>query len=285
MKNNETMKGQYLGTVKALFRYPIKSMGGEPVNELELGPFGALGDRAFALREKDGRITTAKRTAQLLECRAVLKSADTTSETIQITLPDRSTFHADDPDASQKLSTFLGRDVTLERRDSSQQNFGQLDAKTIFAGVPIQEALAGKKRQLPEDADRYSLEPGTFFDSAHLHLLATGTVDHLKTLIGPDVNLDVRRFRPNILIDTVAELSGFIEDDWVDRRLLVGDQVEIGEIWPTLRCVMTTVKQNDLPKDIRILHTVVKQHETHLGVFAKTSIAGKVRVGDPVYLL
>lgn len=285
MRNKETMRGQYLGTVKALFRYPIKSMGGERVSELELGPFGALGDRAFALREKDGRITTAKRTAQLLECDAAYQTADTAAGPIKITLPDRSSFKSDHPDASPALSAFLNREVKLERWQADQQNYGELDANTIFADVPLKEALAGKKRQLPDDADRYSLEPGTFFDSAHLHLLATGTVNHLKTLIGADANLDVRRFRPNILIDTVAELSGFIEDDWVDRRLLIGDSVEIGEIWPTLRCVMTTVKQNDLPKDIRILHTVVKQHETHLGVFAKTGIAGTVRIGDPVYLL
>lgn len=274
------MKGQFLGAIKSLYRYPVKSMGGESVEALELGRFGAVGDRGYALREKDGRITTAKRTSQLLECKARFRS----DSGIEIVLPNGTAVNAGQADASQKLSAFLNREVTLERWQPGQQNFGELDAKTIFADVPIQQALAGKKRQLPDNADRYDLAPGTFFDSAHLHLLATGTVEHLKSLIGADVNLDVRRFRPNILIDTVDELSGFIEDDWIGRKLIIGDSVEIAEIWPTLRCVMTTVKQNDLPKDIRILHTVVKQHETHLGVFAKTGVAGMVTVGDTVYL-
>lgn len=272
---------QYLGTVTSLFRYPVKSMGGERVTELELGEFGAVGDRSFALREKDGRITTAKRTTSLLEFSAkYLNSGE-----IEITLPDGSRLQANHVDVSQRLSTALKRDIKLEQRKAHQQNYGELDAQTIFADVPIQEALAGKKRQLLNDADRYDLAPGTFFDSAHLHLLATGTLAHLKSLIGPDVNVDVRRFRPNILIDTVPELNGFIEDDWVDGKILIGETVEITEVWPTLRCVMTTVQQNDLPKDIRILHTVVKQHETHLGAFAKTGVAGKVQVGDPVYLV
>ncbi|MFK7804544.1 MAG: MOSC domain-containing protein [Anaerolineae bacterium] len=275
------MSKQYLGTIKELFRYPVKSMGGERVGALELGEFGAAGDRAYALREKDGRITTAKRTTSLLEFRAKTIA----SGEVEISLPDGSVVHTSQDDASQKLSAFLKREVNLERWQTDQQNYGELDAKTIFADVPIQQALAGKKRQLPNDADRYDLATGTFFDSAHLHLLSTGTLAHLKSLIGSDVNVDIRRFRPNILIDTIAELSGFIEDDWVDKKIIIGDSVEITEIWPTLRCVMTTVQQNDLPKDIRILHTVVKQHETHLGAFAKTGIAGQVKVGDPVYLV
>ena len=273
-----------IGKIKALYHYPVKSMAGVPVDTVELGPTGVVGDRVFALRERDGRIVTAKRTTHLLECKARFLTPPKAGQLpeVEIELPDGTRLSSRDPGISGQLSSFLGREVSFEPWQAAQQNYGELDAETIFADVPIQEALAGKKRQLPPDADRYDLAPGTFFDSAHLHLLTTGTLEHLQTLIGADASLDVRRFRPNILIETEPELNGFVEDGWLGKELLIGDHVTIVEIWPTLRCVMTTLPQQELPKDPRILRTIVKAHENHLGVFAATGVAGMIQVGDPI---
>ena len=61
-----------LGTVAALWRYPVKSLRGEALERVAIGPSGVPGDRAFALRDvRDGRILSAKRTAALLAFRAV----------------------------------------------------------------------------------------------------------------------------------------------------------------------------------------------------------------------
>lgn len=173
----------------------------------------------------------------------------------------------------------------VEKRHADQLNFGELDARTIFADVPIEAALEGKKRQLRNDAIEYDLAPGTFFDSAHIHILTTGTLNHLDELLRHQSNLDVHRFRPNILIETGPELEGFIEDDWIGKQLLIGDQVVISEIWPTLRCVMTTVAQRELPKDPNILRAIVRNHANHLGAFADAARTGSIRVGDSVRLI
>ncbi|MEM7112430.1 MAG: MOSC domain-containing protein [Chloroflexota bacterium] len=134
------------------------------------------------------------------------------------------------------------------------------------------------------NADRFDLAPDTFFDSAQLHLLATGTLTHMQTLTEPDAQLDPRRFRPNILIETTPDQTGFVEDAWLGGRLLIGD-VEIVDLWPTLRCVMTTLPQEDLVKDVRILKTAVRHHNNHVGVFASVGKQGVVQVGDPVFLV
>lgn len=280
------MKKQQIGTVKALYRYPVKSMLGEQLGEMEFGRNGVIGDRAYALRDRSGRIVTAKRTTNLLDfsSRYDSESANAASPPVTITLPNGASVRSDDPDVSAVLSDSLKRAVTLERWQPEQQNWGELDANTIFADVPIEQALAGKKRQLSDSADRYDLAPGTFFDSAHLHLLTTGTLQHLQSLIAPDAQTDVRRFRPNILIESNPNLTGFIEDAWIGGTLRIGEAVIINDIWPTLRCVMTTLPQCGLPKDLRMLHTVVKQHETHLGVFAAVKQSGSIRVGDAVTL-
>jgi uncharacterized protein YcbX len=115
--------------------------------------------------------------------------------------------------------------------------------------------------------------------------LASGTLAHLRTLIGADAQLDPRRFRPNIFVETAPGAEGFMEDDWLEGTLEVGESVRIVQLRPTLRCVMTTHSQADLVRDLRILRTAVQHHHDHVGVWASISAAGTVRVGDPVVLV
>ncbi|MEM7118480.1 MAG: MOSC N-terminal beta barrel domain-containing protein [Chloroflexota bacterium] len=269
-----------VGYVKALFRYPVKSMQGETVSSVEIGRSGVVGDRTYGLRLPNGRIATAKRSPSLLRFHA--SSHANSSVSIQLPSGERIDVHAND--ASQRLSDALGKTVTIEQWNKEQQNFGELDAKTIFADVPPEVALEGKRRKLAPGTEEYDLAPGTFFDSAHLHILTTGTLKHLGKLLQGQSNLDVHRFRPNILIESAKILNGFVEDDWIDKQLLIGDVV-IGEIWPTLRCVMMTLPQRDLPKDTKILRTIVKRHANHLGIFADAKTVGTIRLGDSVRLV
>ena len=285
----EAMGELLVGTVEALFRYPVKSMQGERLSAAQVGSAGLVGDRAFAVREPQGTVLTAKRTKELLGWSASFgECADPGDLSPLITAPDGQTFEATDDTASARLSERLGRDVIVERAGTNAEVFGELDADTLFAGIPAAQVLEGKPRQLPAGADRYGLATGTFFDSAHLHLLATGTLDHLGSLIGEDADTSVCRFRPNILVRTgdVADLGdqGWVEDAWMGHQLRIGS-VEVSQIWPTLRCVMTTVAQADVARDLRVLKTIVREHDTDLGAFATTSVPGEVRVGDPVVLI
>src|SRR5713226_4249571 len=111
------MDKRQVGIVKALFRYPVKSMLGEEIDECEVSAKGVVGDRAYALREANGRVVTAKKWANMFEFRACYDSTPAADglAPIRIELPDRRVIHAQDPDASAVLSTVLGRKVTLER--------------------------------------------------------------------------------------------------------------------------------------------------------------------------
>ena len=133
--------------------------------------------------------------------------------------------------------------------------------------------------------DTFPLPTGTFFDSASIHVLASGTLVHTRTLVDQDAQLDPRRFRPNIYVETEPGNEGFIEDGWMEGTLEVGDNVKIVKLAPALRCVMTTHAQADLGRDMRILRTVAQHHNAHLGVFAAIGASGKVQVGDPVVLV
>lgn len=253
-------------------------MQGESLQSAEVNNLGIVGDRSYALRLEDGRIASAKRTTDLLSYEAYYQD-----DKVMIRLPSGESILATDTATNERLSTALGTTIRLEERHPEQQNFGELDAATIFGDTPIQKALEGKKRQLPSDATEYDLASGSFFDSAHLHLLTTGTLEHLNSLLDGQSDTDVHRFRPNILIETNPDLEGFIEDNWIDGQLLVGNNLIIGEIWPTLRCVMTTLPQRNLPHDPTILRKIVKQHENHLGVFATAVTKDTISVGDTVH--
>jgi uncharacterized protein YcbX len=86
-------------------------------------------------------------------------------------------------------------------------------------------------------------------------------------------------------VETEPGVEGFLEDDWLEGTLEVGASVQIVQLRPTLRCVMTTHRQADLVRDLRILRTAAQHHHDHIGVWAEIGAPGIVRVGDPVILV
>jgi MOSC domain-containing protein len=273
-----------IGVVKDLFRYPVKSMLGERLIEVDIGESGVIGDRAYALREASGRIVTAKKWADMLQFSARYDRSPEPGElaSLSITLPDGRTIRAQDPDASSLLSAVLGRKVVLERAQSDQRNHAEIDPATVFGDVPVERVIPGQTATtLP---DTFALPPGTFFDSASIHVLASATLAHMRTLIGEDAELDPRRFRPNIVVETAPEAEYFVEDEWLGGTLEVGRSVKIVSMRPALRCVMTTHGQADLARDLRVLRAAAQHHRSHVGVFAAIGAPGKTRLGDPVVL-
>lgn len=288
------MERRQIGTVKELFRYPVKSMLGERLERIEVGERGVIGDRAWALRESaNGRVVSAKKFARMLELRATYESPpradepDDQSAPIKIQLPDGRSLHAADADAAAMLSAVIGCEVVIERAQPSQYTRAGIDPGTIFGDVPIESVMPQLTGATMPDT--FALLNGTFFDSAMMHVLATGTLAHMRSLVGEGAQIDARRFRPNIVVDTGATANGFVEDEWLGQTLEVGDgangdTVKIVAMKPALRCVMTTHRQEDLGRDLRIIRAAAQFHQATVGVFASVGATGTVRVGAPVFL-
>jgi uncharacterized protein YcbX len=288
------MARRQIGTVMELFRYPVKSMRGERLDRIEVGERGVIGDRAWALRESaNGKVVSAKKFARMLELRATYESppradaANDQSAPIKIQLPDGRALHAADADAAAILSAVFGREVVIERAQPSQYTRAGIDPGSIFGDVPVETVMP--QLTVATMPDTYALLNGTFFDSATMHVLATGTLAHLRSLVGEGAQIDARRFRPNIVIDTGPTANGFVEDEWLGQTLEVGDgangdTVKIVAMKPALRCVMTTHRQEDLGRDLRIIRAAAQFHKATVGVFASVGATGTVRVGAPVFL-
>jgi uncharacterized protein len=262
------------GTIAALWRYPVKSMMGEEINSAEFTPRGLYGDRVYALSDtSSGKIASAKNPSKwpsLFRFRASFlepPASDRALPAARIMLPGGTTIVSSQPDADDLLSRELGRPVTIL---SSAPEHAELEEYW-----PDMEELALKDTVTDE-----ALPSGTFFDLAILHILTTSTIESLRALY-PEGRFEVRRFRPNIVVNTGGAEEGFVEGTWIGKELSVGD-IRLKITGPCPRCVMTTLPQYDLPKDPGILRTAAQHNQAHVGVYATVVKSGSAAVGDPI---
>jgi len=274
-----------VGTIAQIWRYPVKSMRGEQVMAVSIGPQGLLGDRALALREvSSGHLVSAKKWPRMLELRATYihpPGLPLDLANVAIELPGAPTIAAADPALDGLLSRFLGLEVRLERSPGAARNKIGIDPATIFGDLAAAEVMRGLApgTALPPT---FGAPRGTFFDAAPIHLIASGTLAHLGQLLDQPPPA-ARRFRPNLLIDTAGAGDGFVEDRWIGHALRMGD-IEINQLKPTLRCVMTTHAQEELARDLVILPTAARYHQALVGVTGKIIGSGQIAVGDAIAL-
>jgi len=284
-----------VGTIAEIRRYPVKSMDGEVLDATPLGPRGLPGDRAWAVRDEvRGGIRGAKKIPALMRLSAVYPkppAAEGSSPAV-ITFPDGSTCLTTDPDASARLSRALDHQVTLwplvpaEDRDHyrrgapTHEDFEQ-EMRATFARLP--EEPLPDLMVFPPELFELESPPGTYFDAFPLLLMSTRALRTMQER-HPESRFDVRRFRPNLVLDvTDAAGDGFPEMQWAGRRLRIGE-AELDVTIACPRCVMTTHGFADLPKDPAIMRSLVTETGGQLGVYASVAVPGTVRRGDAVVL-
>ena len=301
------------GRVREIWRYPVKSMLGERLERGYAGAGGLLGDRGWALRDEDtGEIHNAKRYPILMRCAAAYREEPRAGSVphVGITLPDGSTISSDSPHVSRRLSDLIGRRVTLRplqpaadtayyrRRDPGAALLGRVaqyrPIRRLIQRVFIRGRMAQELREvfgrepdeaLPDFSDapatvfEFYTPPGTYFDLFPIHLLTTSSL-RLMSGLNPGAIWDVRRFRPNVLIDTGSSAEA-VENQWVNRAVRIGGFVVRGELL-TVRCAMPMHAQADLPRDPTVLRTIVREAAQCLGLYASVIEPGSVAVGDAV---
>jgi uncharacterized protein YcbX len=269
-----------IGAVVSLWRYPVKSMMGEELNASEITEQGLLGDRAYALVDSaDEKVATAKNPRKwpnLFDFRATFIEPPRISADVppvRITLPDGTTATSQQSDLNQILSNVLNRKVTLTGTGRGQ--VGLASAEEYWPDI---EGLDYR-----DTVTDFALPEGTFFDCAPVHLLTTATLDRLHELY-PTGRFEVRRFRPNIVMESTTGEKTFIENSWIGHTLAIGDEVRLIVTGPCPRCVMTTLPQGDLPRDPGILRTVAQHNQANVGVYAAVVRGGTIHRSDPVRL-
>jgi uncharacterized protein YcbX len=305
-----------IGIVKEICRYAVKSMAGERLEECTVGTLGIPGDRGWAIRdETTGEITNGKRFPLLMQSAAGYREPPAVGfiPHVDIVLPDGTAVGSDASDVNERLTQLLGKRVSLwplrpaedtkhyRRKSKTARVYGKLARFRAFrAALPALTSFGPAHEQLRESFSRepgepvpdlstlpaelfeFTSPPGTYFDAFPIHLLTTASLAMMARL-NPAATWDVRRFRPNFLIETEPQIKGLVEAEWAERKLRIGGVELKGEI-PTPRCGMTIQAQAGLAKDPSVLRTIVRDAGQNLGIYASVVTPGEVRVGDRVEL-
>src|SRR6266480_3771332 len=257
-----------IGKVDSLWRYPVKSMRGEELDEAFAGFSGVYGDRLFAFRSSASPVgfpyLTAREQRRLLQYRPHFRYPDKAARPINLTeaekmganplpaepselmvdveTPDRQTLPIDDPALIEMLRSDIDKkhQLTLMRSERAMTDCRPV---SIFS---LQSA-----RQLSEE---------------------TGTP------------IDKRRFRANIYID-LTSAQGFAENDFVGKSLRIGPTVVVTILERDSRCMMITLDPDTAEKTPEILKKVAQAHEGMAGVYGAVMVEGMLHKGDPVELL
>jgi uncharacterized protein YcbX len=245
--------------VVELWRHPVKSLQGEPLDEAVIEDTGLRGDRRLGIVDRDtGMVLTARRAPSLL-----LATARLTDAGVELVLPDGEVISGPSAEADDALSRWIGRPVALVRAESFGAGVGE-----FFADATDDESLVVS----------WTMPPGRFVDALPLLVLTTASLRQGRWL-HPDGAWETRRFRPNIVVD--VEDDGWVEDSWCGRALRIGDAV----VQPAARCercTMVTRPQPGLDRDLDVFKVLARHHASTFGVWTAVQTPGVVRVGDAV---
>ena len=292
--------GEPVGSVRALWRFPVKSMLGEELDEVELSEAGILGDRAYAIRDRETRkVASAKHPKLwpgLLGCRAAFVEPPRRGRALppaRIELANGETVLSDAADLDAVLSEFFGRDVelaaaaqdgyTIDLYHPDEEDYDPEGHRDEVVEAELGAAFFNQ-RGLPS-----AVPPDSFFDLYPLSVLTTSTLVELGEREQAS-DFDARRFRMNVIVETPSQ--GFVENAWVGRTLAIGDEVRLGVALPDPRCVMPSLAHDELPRDPRILKALARHNRIEVagalypcaGVYAVAEVAGTIRTGDRVAL-
>ncbi len=285
-----------VGTVSQLWRYPVKSMAGEHLESAQIDRNGVAGDRGWAVREVEADVTrNAREMPGLLQFAAAYAespSFEHRSPAVTITTPDDREVQSADDDRDQRLSVILGRPVMLTplhpaddlawyARGALPEGVDQMTALRQLLGMQADDPIPDLSG-LPQELQGFSTPPGTYFDCYPMHIMTTASLNELAALGGGD-DVDVRRFRPNVVIDT-GDASGLLEVDWTGKRLRLGEVV-LELKTTTVRCSVPAHAQRNFGASRAVGRALIEHTKQHLGSYCYVAEGGAINVGDPVELI
>ncbi len=259
-----------IGTVESLWRYPVKSMRGEEMDEIFAGFSGVYGDRIFAFRSsaspKGFPYLTAREQREMLRFRPRFRYPDKAAAPVNL-----------------KEAEAMGPGVTPVYADPTDL---MVDVETPAGNTLAVDdpALIDMLRTGIDDKHQLSLlrSARAATDCRPLSLLTVQSVQKLAE--ETESTVDKRRFRANIYLD-LTSAEGFAEDHFVGRSLRVGSKVILAILERDPRCMMITLDPDTGAIAPALLKKVAQAHSGMAGVYGAVLAEGMVRKGDPVELL
>ena len=236
-----------IGHVEAIFRYPVKSMAGQPLEVANLGWHGLDGDRRLALRRMEDRSGFPWLTASKL--------------------PDLLLF------------------APQHRDDGAQGDFPAYVRTPSGEQMPVfgEDLAAEVGRRYGSPVQMMHMKHG-IFDEANISVIASATVCEIGRLAGK--SLDVRRFRPNVVVRLLRPVS-FQEDEWLGGVLSFGEADNAPAIAVTMRderCAMVNLDPDSATPAPAVMKAVVRANQNNAGIYGTVTRIGRLAVGQTIFL-
>jgi uncharacterized protein YcbX len=279
--------------VAEIWRYPVKSMRGERLSQAAIDVRGLHADRMWAVRDVElGAFTTARRWPVLLQCSARFAEDPSGRPAgpgdvleVIVTFPDGGELSSSDPAIHDRLAELIGKPARLEPLPALSEKKAYRTPQATKADLRRQ-FLLGDDDPLPDfsmfpvrklaELARYATPVGALYDVYPLLVMTRASLRAMEEA-APGSRFDVRRFRPNLLIERDgAELAEFA---WCGGRLRGGEVVLSTDI-PAVRCSIPTREQGDLPSDPGVLRAINAHADHCLGVYTTVEQGGTVREGE-----
>jgi uncharacterized protein YcbX len=246
-----TSRGFFLlsvGHIHEIWHYPVSSIGGEALPSADIDRTGIVGDRHYALVDRETGLPAAPESDLRWRKALYLQARTVEGELPVISFPHGESFAVMDREMNECLSDHFGFAAAIAAYAPGDQHPG------IMLTQP-----------------RHEHHP--------LHVMTTQSLAQLATLRQTDT-VDVRRFRPSVLV-TMADDSGFVESGWIGRSLQMGP-IALQAEEETRRCGMTFIAQPDLEEDPDILRSILRHNKRHLGIYCSVTASGTIAVGDHI---
>jgi uncharacterized protein YcbX len=259
-----------VGAVESLWRYPVKSMCGEELQEAFVGFPGIYGDRLYAFRSsaapKGFPYLTGREQEGMLQYRATYRHANSMSQPgnlaeAEAIAPGLTPVYADPSDRMVDVETPAGELLAIDD--------------------PL---LIGKLREGIRDVDELTLlrSDRAMTDCRPISLFSTNTARQLGQELG--IEMDKRRFRANVYVDLESG-DGFGENEFVGRTLRIGAKTVIAVTDRDPRCKMITLDPDTSHANPEVMRLVARAHDGKAGVYGAVLVEGTIRRDDEIALL
>lgn len=240
---------QFAGQIAELWRHPVTSVGGERVTVVDLTAEGVEGDRQYGLIDAHDGSPAAPEKEPRWRKALHLGARGSRGGLAQLTFPDGRSYALDDRALNAELTAYFGFAVCVAAYEHTWRRNGFPITRYRHLHFPV-------------------------------HLLTSASLIQLGTF-GSSGTPDSRRFRPTALIATESE--GFVENDWIGRRLRLGS-VELEAHESSKRCGVTLLSQPGLEEDPELLRNILRHNRRHLGIYCAIETPGVIRIGDGVHV-
>jgi uncharacterized protein YcbX len=259
-----------VGKVESLWRYPVKSMRGEELDEMFAGYAGVYGDRLFAFESsaapKGFPFFTGRDQRQMIRYRARFRNPEKAARPVNLSeaetlSPNLNPISADASELIVDVETPDGKIFAIDDPALIDNLRLNIDEKHELTLLRSDKAIT---------------------DCRPLSIFAVQTAKKVGEETGE--NVDKRRFRANVYVD-LTNADGFAEDEFVGCSLRIGAKVTVAVLQRDARCMMITLDPDTAEKTPAILKAVAQAHEGMAGVYGAVLAEGLIRKGDPVELL